>query len=179
MKGIIFQLVEDYVTTALGASQWAKVKEQAGVTAPFFVPMNDYPDSDITALVKAASAETGKSTDDIERGLGVFAIPKFAVAYNFYFKPHSCTKDFILKMDDVHQIATQTIAGAAPPRFKYERPSESSLVVIYSSPRKMCSLLKGLIEGSAAHYNERVTITERCCMKKNAARCEIVMEFSK
>lgn len=179
MKGVIFQTFEEYAATRFNRDQWTKVRQQAGIATPYFIPMADYPDADISALVKATAAEAARSTDDIEREFGHFAIPKFATMYDFYFKPHSTAREFLLKMDEVHQITTQTIAGAKPPHFEYESPSDRSLVMIYSSKRKMCSFVRGLIEGVAQHYKERVRITERCCSKMGAKRCELVIDFSR
>jgi len=179
MKGIIFQIGEEIVTEQFGKQQWEQIRQKAGVSAQFFVPMEDYPDAEFVSIVKQAASALGRSTDEVERTLGALAIPKLAALYRFYFEPYSSAREFLLKMDDVHQVTTQTIAGAMPPRFHYERPSDSSLVITYSSARKLCSFLQGLIEGSASYYNERARITERCCMKKGAPRCELVVEFSR
>lgn len=177
MKGVILVVFEDFARGLFGRERWSKLREEAGVSEPLFVPMDDYPDEQFISLVKATSSAAEKSVDEIIYDFGLFVIPEFVRMYEFFFKPHTSARELLLKMDEVHAVSTQTIFGAKPPRFQCEKLSDGSLVVKYSSQRKMCSFLRGLIEGVARHYKERVKITERTCMKQGAPRCELAIDF--
>jgi len=52
------------------------------------------------------------------------------------------------------------------------------LVLIYDSPRKICRVLVGAIEGAAERYGEQVHIVERTCMKQGASACRFEVTFS-
>lgn len=49
---------------------------------------------------------------------------------------------------------------------------------IYDSPRKLCPVLMGAIEGAAERYEEQVYITERTCMKHGDSVCRFEVRFS-
>jgi hypothetical protein len=53
-------------------------------------------------------------------------------------------------------------------------PGPSLLVLIYTSPRKMCALAIGIGKGLAKHFNEKITSLQTMCIHKGASRCEIV-----
>ena len=70
-----------------------------------------------------------------------------------------------------HACATRWMEWL-PPLFTYEassRPNEVAL--IYDSPRHLCSVLRGAIEGAAERYGEHVRVIERSCMKRGATVC--------
>lgn len=56
-----------------------------------------------------------------------------------------------------------------------ERTGEREVVVTYRSKRKMCPVAKGIVKGVAAHYGERILITEPSCMLHGAGACEITV----
>jgi predicted hydrocarbon binding protein len=47
------------------------------------------------------------------------------------------------------------------------------VLVTYTSERKLCAVAKGIIQGIASHFQERVVIRERECMLKGAPACLI------
>ena len=51
-------------------------------------------------------------------------------------------------------------------------------MLIYDSPRLLCSLLKGAIEGAAERYGEKASIVERTCMKRGDSLCRFEIRFS-
>jgi hypothetical protein len=73
----------------------------------------------------------------------------------------------------------QTHEGVTPQLFHYEAPARPGEVrLIYDSQRKLCSVLRGAIEGAAERYGEQVRIVERSCMKRGAPVCRIEAQFS-
>src|SRR5207237_10826193 len=67
-----------------------------------------------------------------------------------------------------------------PPLFAYEALSynkPNDLAVIYDSPRRVCAVLWGCIEGAAERYGERVSIVERSCVQRGAAVCRFELHF--
>ena len=51
------------------------------------------------------------------------------------------------------------------------------MVLIYDSPRHLCAVLRGAIEGAAERYGERVRVIEWTCMKRGAAVCRFQARF--
>lgn len=75
----------------------------------------------------------------------------------------------------IHRLIRQRNAEAAPPRLVARRKDERTLVVEYTSSRRMCRFAKGIILGIAKSYREPVELAEPSCMLRGDDRCEIVV----
>jgi hypothetical protein len=156
---------------------------------------------------RAVLGETGKNTplmdrryDDatllvgLETAVRLTAWPADALLHEYgrYFLLNGLTRrlcssllnqvqsglDLLLVMRNAHaQIGSA--AGITPPLFRYEQtPGDpDGLVLLYDSPRKLCSLLQGSIEGAARRYGQTVEIQEPRCMKRGDAACRFVVHF--
>src|SRR5205823_2311916 len=88
-------------------------------------------------------------------------------------------RDLLLTMRNAHAQMRRTPDGLIPPLFGFELLSSNpnGLALIYDSPRQLCSVLWGAIEGAAERYGERVQIREAVCMKGGAALCRLEAIF--
>lgn len=179
VKGAIFKVYSSYINDIYGNEKWEQIKQESEICQTLFLPIDDYPDEDLVALVAATAKNTGKTIDDILFEFGRYVIPQFYKIYSSYFKPGHTTKQFLLQMDKVHLESTSIISGAVPPRFIYEDPSPDELIMIYNSKRKLCTFLRGLITGVAEHYKEKVEIEELECMKSGFTQCKLRIKFLK
>jgi predicted hydrocarbon binding protein len=175
MKSIIFTVLEEFVETKYGIEILSNTREK--IDAPIFL-VDDYPDEIMFSYIATLSEISGDSCDKILFDFGRYIITVFQKVYKTYFLSPNAKK-FLMNMDNVHVGATKEIKGARPPRFEYEDPGEDELIMIYKSPRKLCALLKGLINGVADHYNQTVVIEELECMKAGNPRCRLKITFSK
>jgi hypothetical protein len=89
-------------------------------------------------------------------------------------------RDLLLMMRQAHMQMRRLPDGLTPPLFEYQAASsnEHDLSLIYDSPRKLCSLLWGAVEGAAQRYGERAQIVEISCMKQGAPVCRFDVQFS-
>src|SRR5260370_40379580 len=88
-------------------------------------------------------------------------------------------RELLLAMRDAHSQMRRTPDALTPPIFGYEAVSNNpnEFALIYDSPRQLCPVLLGAIEGAAERYGEYVQIAERSCMKRGAAVCRFEMRF--
>ncbi len=177
MKGIIFKVFEEYAETALGKEILAEVKGQCKLDRAIFLATGSYPDEQLFSLVKATADIAGKSVDEILYECGRYAIKPLSGIYGPFFKVKSA-KEFLQKLDRVHTAMTRTLPDARPPRFTYQEPSERELVMFYRSPRKLCTLAKGMIAGVADYFHEQIAVEEKQCMKQGHPACELHLTFS-
>jgi predicted hydrocarbon binding protein len=49
----------------------------------------------------------------------------------------------------------------------------------YASPRRFCAFAEGLISGAAAHFAERVHVTQTECLHRGDTRCVFRMSFAR
>jgi hypothetical protein len=140
-----------------------------------------YDDAALLAAVKAASNITHVPADTLLREYGYYfitnALTRHRCAY-LLSQTHNGL-ELLLAMHDAHEQMGRLPDGLTPPLFKYRRSPHDpeTLIVVYDSPRQICSVLWGAIEGAAAYYGETAQVTELRCMKRGYAVCEFAVTF--
>jgi hypothetical protein len=178
VKGIIFNLVEEVVTTAHGPAAWDAVLEGADLDGSY-TSLGSYPDEDLLRLVGSASAALDLPPDDVVRAIGTGAIPLLADRYPHFFDGHSSTKSFLLTLNNIiHPEVKKLYPGSIVPDFTFRNGDESALTIGYQSARKLCALAEGFIIGAAAHYGETVTLGQSECMNRGDDHCLIDCRFA-
>jgi predicted hydrocarbon binding protein len=175
MHGIVFGELQQFVEKTHGRDTWIQLLRKASLSHRVYLAVDEYPDSEIAALVKAASEITQKPASAILEAFGEFIAPDLIKMYGHLLKPSWKTLDVIHNTEGmVHTVVRVKNPGARPPKLQTRREDEDTVVLIYTSPRQMCSLAKGIARGVAHRYNEKLLIQEMQCMHKGAAHCEIV-----
>jgi len=62
--------------------------------------------------------------------------------------------------------------------FKFGRSGTTASRITYTSPRRLCALLAGLVEGTARHYGEEVQIEQTGCMLRDNPACVFQVRVS-
>lgn len=178
MKGIVFNLLERVVSSEYGEDAWDQLLEQAGVEGAY-TSLGGYPDEEFYRLIGAASRMLNPCPEDPARWFACGAMPLMAAKYPEFFLPHRSTRPFLLTLNDViHPEVRKIYPGADVPVFDYDTSSTETLVMHYSSHRKLCSLALGFIEGATAHYREVLTFSHPACMKRGDPQCTFRLSFS-
>ena len=179
MKGIIFNLLEEVVSDAHGESVWDDLLSVSGVEGAF-TSLGNYPDEDLFKLVGAASQALSLPPIAIIRWFGIEALPRLAAKYPEFFSRHGSARPFILTLNGIiHPEVRKLYPGAATPDFEFDASSPEVLIMVYRSPRKLCALAEGLVEGAAKHYGEEVTIRHPLCMHRGDSSCRLELAFAK
>ena len=183
MHGLIFVTWEKYLSERFDSSLLNTYRKAIGET-PATAPLVSrvYDDATLLAGVGVACQLTHLPADTLLREYGRYFIlnglTRHLCAY-LLSQVHS-GRELLLTMRHAHEQMSRTTDGVTPPLFRYEAlPSHpQGLVLIYDSPRKLCAVLVGAIEGAAVRYEERVQIVERSCMKRGADVCRFEVVFS-
>jgi len=180
MKGIIFNLLEDFLKENLGEERFEDLIEGCSLkTREPFVGPGSYPDEDLLAIVDRVVEVTGMTKAEALRAFGKFCIGSLARKYPLFFNRHHDAKAFIKTLNVLHSLEVKKLyADAKPPEFVMEDPSPGRLIMRYTSERKLCLLVEGLIEGVAAHYGAPIRHRQRQCMLEGAPFCEYELEFA-
>ena len=97
-----------------------------------------------------------------------------AAAYPEFFVGQDDIRTFVVALNDIiHPEVRKLYPGADVPTFGIGRSAPHSVVLRYGSPRRMCALAEGLIEGAAAQFGQHVTIAQTDCMLRNDELCTI------
>src|SRR5215207_5740343 len=147
MKGIVFNLLEEVVSTQHGEDAWDAILDSAGVEGAF-TSLGNYPDDQFARLIGALSERSGKDCRDTLKWYGQLAMPHLAQRYTELFTPHDGTRSFLLSLNDViHAEVRKLYPGAEVPVFEFEEPAGSGtldpLIIHYRSKRRLCQLAEG------------------------------------
>ena len=176
MKGIVFNLLEEVVTREYSADIWDDLLDAASVNGSY-TSLGSYPDEDLLKLVMAASSALQQPPEEVIRWFGRSAVPLLADKYPAFFAPHSSTRSFILTLNEIiHPEVRKIYPGADVPEFDFQL-TDSSLLLGYTSKRRLCSFAQGLIEGTAEHYDEQVELEHLKCMTRGDDKCLIRVDF--
>jgi hypothetical protein len=178
VKGLIFNLAEDVVSGAHGPDLWDELLDASGVDG-VYTSLGRYPDDDLHRLINAGAEVLEVPPSDVLRGIGTGAMPLLADRYPEFFEPHTSARSFTLTVNDIiHPEVRKLYPGAEVPEFDFDESDPDSLVITYRSARKLCALAEGLIEGAAAHFGERVEISQVRCMHRGHDCCVIRCVFA-
>jgi len=179
MKGIVFNLLEEVVRREYGEDTWDDLLSAARLEGAY-TSLGTYPDDHLGQLVAAASAALHQPGAAVIRWFGRSALPLLAQKYPDFFAGHTSARPFVLTLNDIiHPEVRKLYPGALIPEFDFDTSSEEVLVMGYRSPRKLCALAEGLIEGAAAHYQEKVLIAQPQCMLRGDEQCVFHLSFTR
>ena len=174
MHGIILSELKRFVVTKHGDDVWRKLLQDADRSNAVYLAGGVYPDEDVVAIVAAASRLSGASPSTILEEFGDYIAPHLLEIYQPLIPANWRTLDVIEKTEGhVHRVVRIKNPGAAPPQLRTERVSDTEVILHYSSPRKMCSVAKGIGKGLARHFGETIKVTERTCMHQGDDACLI------
>jgi hypothetical protein len=176
VHGVIFTSFRDYVTEAHGSDVVAEVFRGE----PIYLLSETYPDERLLDLVRRTCELTGADGDDVLRDFGAFtATTTFTRVYPAFFSIARGAREFMLTVETrIHELVRATIPNAGPPQLDVRELGEDGVSIAYTSPRRLCVLLRGLTEGTAAHYGETTMIDEQTCMKRGDGACTFDVRFS-
>jgi predicted hydrocarbon binding protein len=177
VHGLIFVSLRDYLVAEHGAATEADVMAGEGR----FLVSEAYPDERFTSLVERACLVTGLSQDALLSDFGAFTAEKtFARLYPALFDRTGSARSFLLTVETrIHEVVRVAIPDAFPPELEVSEIGESAVSIVYRSPRRLCTMLRGLVEGTARHYGEDAEIEERTCVHRGDDECRFEILFAR
>ena len=171
---MIFAELKKFVETNFGAPVWPTLLGEAGLASKVYLTVQEYPDTEIVAIVTAASRATGRAAGDLLEEFGGVIVPDLLRLYGGLLDKRWKTLDVIERTENtIHRVVRLRNPGASPPELSCTRPSPHEVIIDYRSERRMCSVAKGIVRGIAAHFGDPITIRELSCMNEGADLCRL------
>ena len=176
MHGVVFTSYRDYLTAEFGDAVAADVL--AG--EPSYLLSEAYDDSRLANLIERSTERTGRDADSLLFDFGVFTAQRtFARLYPAFFDVAPSAREFLLTVETrIHELVRATIPNAAPPELRVFENGDDGVSILYTSPRRLCVLLRGLTEGTARHYGQTAAIEESACMRRGDEACRFDVQLS-
>lgn len=162
MKGVIVNSLQSLVDEKFGHQRWEEILEKIGLNSDsFFLAIDDIDDATVLKALQAACDVLHVSQSQLADEFGDYWVNSYAPKfYKIYYMGITSARDFLLKMNDVHQSVTKSMPNAHPPRFEYSSVSDSKLIMKYDSQRGLFDVMIGLIKGVGRHYKENLTLRQ-------------------
>jgi len=175
VHGLIFASLRDYVGAFGGAEKVERV-----FRGEIYLSSGAYDDRHFLTLVERACEEAGTERDEFLHDFGAYTAQRtFAVLYPQFFSAAGSASEFFLTVEErIHELVRATIPNARPPRLTVSKLGSNGVLIRYSSPRKLCVLLRGLAQGVVLHFEETATIDETSCMLRGDEACTFEVLFS-
>lgn len=178
MHGVIHLELKKYVETRHGAAKWAQVLAAPGVPQRYaYVSIGQYDDEELRAIVQALAEQTDTSPHTVLEDFGRYLAPVLFSVYPDLIPSKWRTLDVLANAEEtIHRVVRAQSPAARPPFLRCRRSAFDKAVIIYSSPRKLCALAKGIVAGIASHYREQISLVETSCMHRGHGSCRLVIE---
>jgi hypothetical protein len=172
MHGIIFAELQKYAQSSFGPKAWGRVVEEAKVPRGTYLASNTYADSELVALVAAASTISGIPAPKLLFGFGEFIVPDLLKIFGAFVQPEWTALDLLEHTETViHRSVRLHDPSAAPPLLRISRTSPREVEIRYSSPRRLCAVARGIIQGVGKHYGTSLAVDEPTCMMTGNPEC--------
>jgi predicted hydrocarbon binding protein len=177
LKGIVFNLLEDVVSAEFGPQAWEDLLAEIG-SGGVYTSLGSYPDEQMQAMVMAAAKKLDKSRAEVLRWFGRAAMPRLIERYPHFFEHPRTARELVLSVNQIiHPEVRKIYPGAVVPTFDFRDAEDGSLLMGYRSPRKLCALAQGFVEGAAAHYGETIQFAHLKCMHRGDDECLMRISF--
>ncbi len=174
MKGIIFNLLEEFISKEFGDVVLEEIYVESKLqddVPPFLAPVS-YSDDQILSMVVTLSEKTGESIPDLLHAIGKFSIPILAEKYSVFFENCKDFRKFMQTVNEIHFIEIKKLYDdARPPEIIFQDIDKDTFKIHYRSQRKLCDLAKGLIEGTAEIYETDIQYKKESCMNDGKDEC--------
>jgi hypothetical protein len=179
MKGIIFNLLEDFAVETLGEDRYHEILSECSLkTQEPFVAPGTYPDEDLLLIVGKTVEKSKIPLPDLLRTFGRWCFPKLGSRYPIFLTAHTHPKPFLKTVDSVIHVEVKKLyRDAETPQFRYRDPAPDRLIIEYISRRKLCKLMEGLLEGVGDYFKSPVQYRQTRCALEMGDVCEFDVSF--
>lgn len=156
MKGIVFTEFLDMVEKKFGYEVVDHIIEQSDLESNgIYTAVGTYHHSEIVQLLTRLSLKTATDAQVLLKAFGAYIFDTFLVGYPQFFDKHDNLFGFLNSIDNhIHVEVRKLYPDAALPKFETQETDDGTLVMTYTSDRKMSALAEGLIEKSIVHYKK-------------------------
>jgi predicted hydrocarbon binding protein len=177
MHGLIFVSLRDYLSAEHGAA----TEQEVMAGDPQYFVSEGYLDERFTRILERACRSTGMPPDELLREFGTFTAEKtFARLYPALFALSESARSFLLTVETrIHEVVRVAIPDALPPELDVSERGDDAVSIVYTSRRRLCPMLRGLVEGTARHFGEAVSIEEPRCMLRGDEQCRLEVRFTR
>jgi hypothetical protein len=158
LKGVVFILVEEFVTEQFGDEAWDALLDDAGLDG-VWTTLESYPDEQLGMLVEAAALRFDLPAQQVQRLVGQGTFSGLAAQHPELLADHVSCRTVLLDLNGIiHPEVMKLYPGAEVPWFEVTEQADGLLHLYYRSQRALGPLAEGLVVGAGAYFDETVEL---------------------
>ncbi|PWK20106.1 heme-NO-binding protein [Arcicella aurantiaca] len=162
MKGIVFTEFLEMVEEKFGYTMVDNLLSTTELPSEgVYTSVGTYQHTEMVSLVINLAKQTNIPINELLKVFGGYLFKTFTKTYSHFMAKAPDAFTFLASIHNYIHVEVQKLyPDAELPHFDIERPDDKTLVMTYSSARKMADLAFGLIEGCVEYYKENVEISQ-------------------
>jgi len=176
MKGIIFTEFLEMVELKFGDEMVETIIAESDLKSKgVYTSVGTYSHLELIELVSSLSTNTEIEVEELVKSYGIYVFKIFTRAYEYMFKGvHDAFSFLAIIENGIHVDVLKLYPEAELPQISVTRPDQNTLILIYSSVRKLADFAEGLITGCLNYFEENASI-ERKNLNKDGSKVEFVI----
>jgi Heme NO binding. len=161
MKGMVFSTFIEMVEEKFSIDTVDQIIEEANLqSGGAYTTIGTYDHGEIIELVGRLSQHTGIPGGELIKAFGEYLFGVLVGGHPQFLKGVEDAFQFLLQVDRyIHVEVRKLYPDAQLPKFTYEQPNPSTLIMNYSSERPFADLAEGMIVGCIRHFGHDITVT--------------------
>ncbi len=178
MQGFIHLLLEAYVSDTIGSQHLQEIRQKAGVSGPPLAAQY-YPDASTLKLLHSIAAYQGIDPDEALYRLGVYFInaPLTERIYAAFLEGHHSARELLEHLPMIFHTLGASPSEARTLEMRLIAHDANLHEIIYTSPRRLCRFLLGVLDGIGHRFHEPLEAREVECQERGALACRILVRF--
>jgi len=162
MKGIVFTEFLEMVEEKFGYAMVDNLLSTTELPSEgIYTSVGTYQHTEMVSLVINLAKQTNIPINELLKVFGGYLFQTFTNTYSHFMAKAPDAFTFLASIHNYIHVEVQKLyPDAELPHFDIERPDDKTLVMTYTSARKMADLAFGLIEGCVTYYKENVEISQ-------------------
>ncbi|MEA5460782.1 heme NO-binding domain-containing protein [Arcicella sp. LKC2W] len=162
MKGIVFTEFLEMVEEKFGYKMVDNLLSTTELPSDgIYTSVGTYQHTEMVSLVINLGNQTNIPINELLKIFGGYLFKTFTKTYSHFMAKAPDAFTFLASIHNYIHVEVQKLyPDAELPHFDIERPDENTLIMTYTSARKMADLAFGLIEGCIEYYQENVEISQ-------------------
>ncbi|MEH0157476.1 heme NO-binding domain-containing protein [Limibacter armeniacum] len=161
MKGIVFTQLLEMVEEQFGYDIADKVILDSELPNDgIYTAVGTYPHEELMTILERLQERTDISIPQLMYEYGKHLFGVFTSMYSHFIKDVDDLFEFLQQIDGhIHKEVLKLYPDAELPKFRYELTDEgNTLLMYYSSQRKMADFAEGLLMGAITYFGEKVMV---------------------
>lgn len=161
MKGVVFVELLSMAEDALGEDVVDDILASCDLpSGGAYATVGTYSCEELFTLVGEISKRSGIASEDLQRAFGQKMMSYFSQNFPDFFEGRTHCFEMLERIDDdIHVEVRKLYPDAELPRFETHRRSDTSLDLIYESPRPLEEFCNGLIQACVAEFGQEADVT--------------------